>query len=394
MVVKMFIYLCVLAYCVYTAYKLYGLSTQKKLFAVGVYIALGIVITYVCILADIEDFGDSIVSIFFLYSTVMLLFYYTVTSIADYKKEKSLYHSIEPQLRYRDDVIRTEYEDMENVFCRCIVTEPKEQEKKGRLILIVPSLPPYYGKKYYWFIDYNGNCYDSSGDYREFSSLYNYAPYNEIADALAEAGNVVVRMDMFDRNPEAVKEIDHVQAVTAWIRCIQEQKGIAEDPIVIGHRENGLFAVQLMQSNQWKRGILVCSGPNYVYRNYTKNEKSMYMLLRKLTSEYSLIQIEAGWSSCSISIGKDVKAMIRKLQCRYMIRTIENMDFTLRFYDKSKKKNNRQYDDVALRRRRGMGDGVVGKGYRISCGTGEFSQVSNELIEVLKAEIDMMRSFA
>ena len=114
------------------------------------------------------------------------------------------------------------------------------------------------------------------------------------------------------------------------------------------------------------------------------------MLIRELTSEYSLIQIEAGWSSCSISIGKDVKAMIRKLQCRYVIHTIENMDFTLRFYDKSKKKNNRQYDDVALRRRRGMGDGVVGKGYRISCGTGEFSQVSNELIEVLKAEIDMM----
>lgn len=386
--VKMLIYLYTLVLCAYSAYNIiYKTSPQKKLHAVGVYVASGIVISFVCILVDI---GDCFIVISFLYGLVAPLLYYTLISIAELIKERSLYRGIESQLRYRDNVIRTEYEDAENVFCRCIVTESKEQVEKGRLILIVPSLPPCYGKKYFWFVDYNGNCYNSSGDYREFSSLYNYAPYNEIADALAEAGNVVVRMDMFGRNPEAVKKIDHVKAVTTWICYIQKRKRIVEDPIVIGHRENGLFAVQLMQSNRWKRGILVCSGPNYVYLNYSKNAKNAYTLLRELTSDYSLIQIEAGLHSCTV----DRKETITKLQCGYMIRQIENMDFTLRYYDIEKKINNRKYDNKLVRKKRGMGDGIVGKGYRIKCGTGKFPQVSNELIEVLKVEIDMMGRFA
>ena len=281
-------------------------------------------------------------------------------------REKKLYRGIESKLRYDNDVIRTELEDAENAFCRCIVTEPKESGKNGRLVLIFPSYP-------LGFVDYNGNCYDHSGSYLESYVIYNYAPYNEIADALAKEGNVVVRMDMFGKNRGA---IDPMRDITAWIHRIQELKGISEEPVVIGHRESGFFAVQLMKSNHWRRGILLCSGLNY---RYSDNVGSCCAYMQELPGDYSFIQIDAGLDKNRV----DRKETISDLHCTYRIYMIENMDYTLRYHDKRKKKDIRKYDARE-----------ISKGYRIKCGTEEFPPVSNELIEVLKAEIDMMGRFA
>ena len=281
-------------------------------------------------------------------------------------REKKLYRGIESKLRYDNDVIRTEFEDAENVFCRCIVTEPKESGKNGRLVLIFPSYP-------LGFVDYNGNCYDHSGSYLESYVIYNYAPYNEIADALAKEGNVVVRMDMFGKNRGA---IDPMRDITAWIHRIQELKGISEEPVVIGHRESGFFAVQLMKSNHWRRGILLCSGLNY---RYMDKAGSCCAHMQELPGDYSFIQIDAGLDKNRV----DRQETVSDLHCTYRIYMIENMDYTLRYHDKRKKKDIRKYDARE-----------ISKGYRIKCGTEEFPPVSNELIEVLKAEIDMMGRFA
>ncbi len=374
---------------VFFAYQIiYKICPKRKLFTVGVYLMSVLLLCLVCCAVSEWEY---IVLVPFFYISIAPLLYYMVISIVTSKKEKSLYRGVESQIRYKDDVIRTEYEDTENVFCRCMVTEPKEYVKKGRLVLIVPSLPPKYGKKYYWFIDYNGNCYNSSGNYREFSSLYNYAPYNEIADALAEAGNVVVRLDMFGKNPGAMKGIDHAKDVTAWVHRIQELKRITEDPVVIGHRENGLFAVQLMKNNHWKRGILICSGLNYRYVPYSNSvNKSIEDLLPKLPADVSLIQIDAELDFHKIN----KKEKTAKLRCAYTIRLIKNMDFTLRYFDREKKIDIRQYDNVLVRCRRGMGDGIVGKGYCIKCGTGKFPPVYEKLVEVLRESIDLMGEFA
>ena len=193
------------------------------------------------------------------------------------------------------------------------------------------------------------------------------------------------------KNPEAISKIDHTKDITAWIYRIQEIKGIVEDPIIIGHRENGLLALQLMQNNHWKRGILLCCGLHYNYFPYSYSvKKPLIYLLQDLTDDYSLIQIETGLSGSRINRKENTS----KLQCAHRIHMIENMDDTLRYHNIREKVNSEHYDNILLRKRRGLGDGLIGKGYRIKCGTGVFPPVCEELIEVLKAEIDMIGGFA
>lgn len=285
--------------------------------------------------------------------------------VNNFQAGKKLYRGIESKLRYDNDVIRTELEDAENIFCRCIVTESKESGENARLVLIVPSLP-------LGFVDYNGNCYNRSGSYLSTYLIYNYAPYNEIADALAKEGNVVVRMDMFGKNR---KPIDPVRDITAWIHRIQELKGITEDPVVIGHRESGFLAILLMKSNHWKRGILLCCGLNHSYPIYSPVAKSYCAYIQELSRDYSFIQIDAGLDEDRM----DRKETTSDLHCAYRIYVIENMDYTLRYYDKRTKKNVRNYNGRAIR-----------KGYNIRCGTEEFPPVCEELVKILNESIDLV----
>ncbi len=148
-------------------------------------------------------------------------------------------------MRHIDNIIKRTYEDNENVFNRCIVVGPIISDVKNQLILMVPQMP-----KYMYLVDYNGNCVNEVGEYVESSMIYNYAPYNEIAERLAQEGYLVVRLDMFCKGVREINIIDYAEGITVWIRRIKKDTGIDRNPIVIGHRENGNLTVKLMKYNQ------------------------------------------------------------------------------------------------------------------------------------------------
>ncbi|MDE7339643.1 MAG: hypothetical protein K2N80_03655 [Lachnospiraceae bacterium] len=350
------VYLVILIFLLLYGYLIHRVSPTKiKITAVVVYV---ISMIFIGIVYDILNM--------FLLATIAVIFYTGVMAAIGFRKEKKIYHGIESKLRYMDRVRRTEYEDMENIFCRCIVTEPVKEGGKGKLIFIVPNLPPYIDYKYLYFVDYNGNCYDHFGKYLEGPLLYNYAPYNEIAEGLAQEGHTVIRMDMFWPNTREVKTKNYIESINGWIAYVKKIKNIVEDPIVIGHRENGFLAIDLMKSKQWKQGILLCCGLNY---NYFTNGKSCGDYLNELTDDYSLIQIDAEMDR---NRKKAEKEKISDLRCRYTIYKIEHMDYTLRSYE-MKRKNKVNLDERRL-----------AKGYKIMCGTGEFPPVSIKMMEILK----------
>lgn len=349
-------YLVIIIFLFLYGYLIHRVSPKKiKNIVVAIY---GISMISICIVYDILNM--------FLLATIIVIFYIGVGAAISFQKEKKIYRGIESKLRYMDNVRRTEYEDIDNIFSRCIVTEPAKEGRKGRLIFIVPNLPPRIAHGYAYFVDYNGNCYDHYGKYLEGPLLYNYAPYNEIAEGLSQEGHTVIRMDMFWPNVREIKKQNYIESINRWIDHVKEIKNITDDPIVIGHRENGFLAIDLMKSMQWKQGILLCCGLNY---NHFANRKSCGDYLYELTSDYSLIQIDAEMDRYRKKVEKE---KISDLRCKYVIYKIENMDYTLRSYATERK------NKVNLDERR------LAKGYKIMCGSGEFPPVYEKMMEILK----------
>lgn len=292
-----------------------------------------------------------IITMFFV---LMLRFIYGVIRGAKkINQEKRLFTNIESKLRFAHEVIRTEQEDFFNIFCRCIISKIDNQDKIEKTILIMPFIPNEL-----YFIDYNGNCINSIGRYDQVGYLENYAPYNELADYLAKAGYLVIRLDMIGTKKKQVCVADYFEDIQKWVLKIHEQNKVDGNPIVIAHRETGIIALDLMKKNNWKNGIFICCGLNY---RYLVKKKSCYDYLKQLTKEYSILQIDAGNNYCL----KNKKEKVEDLECTYKIIKIDDMDFTLR-------KINRLYKDE-----------LSEKGYKILCGTGKYPPISDELVDVI-----------
>ncbi len=310
------------------------------------------IICIVLIVGIYSVYGNVLAAIVF--SLILPFLYSIIVGITNVRTEKKLFNGIESKMRHMANVYERTYEDNKNVFNRCIVVESDMSEVKSQLILIVPQIP-----KYMYLVDYNGNCVNEVGEYVEASMIYNYAPYNEIAERLAQEGYVVVRLDMFCKEVREINIIDYVEGITEWIRRIKKDTGIDRNPIVIGHRENGNLTVRLMKYNHWEDGILLCCGLNY---NYMIEGKSCYEDLKELTNEYTIVQIDTGLGENKRKEDEDKNI----LQCNYSVNKIVNMDYSLRKHDFLHK---RKYFE---------------KGYGIKCGTGEFPPVCEELMILLK----------
>lgn len=292
-----------------------------------------------------------IITMFFV---LMLRFIYgVIRGVKKINQEKKLFTNIESKLRFAKEVVRTEQEDFFNIFCRCIISKIDNQDKIEKTILIMPFIPNEL-----YFVDYNGNCINSTGRYAQAGYLENYAPYNELADYLAKAGYLVIRLDMTGTKKNQVCAADYFEGIQKWVLKIHEQNKVEGNPIVIAHRETGILALDLMKKNNWKNGIFICCGLNY---RYLVKKKSCYDYLKQLTKEYRILQIDAGNNYCS----KNKKEKIEDLECTYKIIKIDNMDFTLRKVNKLNK------------------DELSEKGYRILCGTGKYPPISAELADVI-----------
>lgn len=313
-----------------------------------------IISTIICVVLIIgvsSIYGNELIAI--ILSLVAPFLYSIIVGIINVRTEKKLFNGIESKMRHVDGIITKTYEDKENIFNRCIVTEAASNVK-NQLILIVPQIP-----KYMYLVDYNGNCINAIGEYVEASMIYSYAPYNEIAEGLAQEGYTVVRLDISYKGAREINVSDYAEGITLWIRRIKKDTKTGSDPIVVGHRESGHLAVKLMKCNQWKSGILLCSGLNY---DYIIEGKSCYENLIELTNEYSIVQIDTGVGENKRKENEDKNL----LQCSYIINKIENMDYSLRKHVSSHKSK------------------YFEKGYGIKCGTGEFPPVCEELMTYLK----------
>ncbi len=314
---------------------------------------ISIIICIVLIIEVSSVYGNELAAI--ILSLVAPFLYSIIVGIINVRTEKKLFNGIESKMRHIDDIMTKTYEDEENIFNRCIVTEAAASNVKNQLILIVPQIP-----RYTYLVDYNGNCVNEMGEYVEASMIYNYAPYNEIAERLAQEGYTVIRMDIFYKGAREINVCDYAEGITQWIRRIKEEAKTSSTPIVIGHREGGHLAVKLMKCNQWKSGVLLCSGLNY---SYIVKGKSCYEHLLELTNEYSIVQIDTGVGENKRKENEN-KAL---LQCSYIINKIEDMDYSLRKHASSHKSK------------------YFEKGYGIKCGTGEFPSVCEELMIYLKS---------
>lgn len=297
-------------------------------------------------------YGDELAAIIF--SLIAPFLYSIIIGITNVRTEKKLFYGIESKMRHIDNVVIRTYEDQENIFNRCIVVEPPMSDIKNQLILIVPQIP-----KGMYLVDYNGNCVNELGEYVESSMIYNYAPYNEIAERLAQEGYSVVRLDMFYQGVREISIIDYVEGITVWIRRIKKDTGIDKAPIVIGHRENGNLTIKLMKCNQWKNGILLCCGLNY---NYLIDGKSCYEELKELTNAYTIVQVDTGLGENKRKEDEDKNI----LRCNYSLNKITDMDYSLR-------------KTIFLYKKK-----YFERGYGVKCGTGEFPPVCEELMILLK----------
>lgn len=316
------------------------------------------IICIVLVVGIYSIYGDKLAAIIF--SLIAPFLYSIIVGIRNVRKEKKLYNGIESKMRHIDNIVKRTYEDDENIFNRCIVVGPAISDEKNQLILIVPQIP-----KSMYLVDYNGNCVNELGEYVEASMIYNYAPYNEIAERFAQEGYSVVRLDMLCKGARDINITDYVEGITVWIRKIKKDMGIDKNPIVIGHRENGILTVKLMKYNQWKYGILLCCGLNY---NYMAEGKSCYEYLKELPNEYTIVQIDTGLGENKRKEDEDKNI----LQCNYSVNKIVNMDYSLR-------KNNFAHKTKYFER-----------GYGIKCGTGEFPPVCEELMILLKDKLIKM----
>ncbi len=278
---------------------------------------------------------------------VLPVFYLGLAGIYRVQKEKRLFTGMESKVRVADDVIRKKYEKSTNIFRRCVITLPKEGDIKGKPILILPQMPFALHK-----VDYNGNCINDLGRYDEIGWLHNFAPYNELADNLARLGYLVIRMDMIGGcgNEEIT---DYGEGVLDWVAYIKELFRIEDGPVVIGHRETGIWAVKLMAREKWRTGVLLCCGMD---GKYDEEGKSCLDYMMELGEEHSVLHISAG-------IGRkerNAEGAMDKLKCKYKPVKMENMDISLR---------------------EGKSRNVSEKGYGILCGTGSFPPVYAGLAE-------------
>lgn len=283
---------------------------------------------------------------------VILFTYATIMGFKKIKRDEELFTGIESKLRFDQEVERIEQEDFSSIFSRCIISKLNTGVKMDKIILIMPFLPyNYYGIDYF-LVDYNGNCVDSFGRYDELGVLSNYAPYNELADALAKEGCLVMRMDMIGSEREGTYILGYLEGIKAWVLKIQEQYQITDEPIVIGHRNNGVLALELMKRNNWKKGVFLCCGLNNID---TLEKKRCYYYLKHLTEEYRILQIDAGKDI----LYKNKKEKAEDLYCDYKIIKIDDMDYTLRKYHNNE---------------------VTYKGCRIPSVTGEFPPIYDKLV--------------
>lgn len=327
-----------------------NVSVKKKLYqsVICVVLIVGIYFTY----------GDELAAI--ILSLITPFLYSIIIGITNVRTEKKLFNGIESKMRHIDNVVIKTYEHKENIFSRCIVVEPPMSDIKNQLILIVPQIP-----KCMYLVDYNGNCVNELGQYVESSMIYNYAPYNEIAERLAQEGYSVIRLDMLYKEVREISISDYVEGITVWIKQIKKDTGIEKNPIVIGHRENGNLTIKLMKCNQWKKGILLCCGLNY---NYLIEGKSCYEELKELANDYTIVQVDTGLGENKRKENEDKNI----LRCNYSLKQIRDMDYSLRrnVFPYKKKYFEKGY--------------FFERGYGVKCGTGEFPPVCEELMILLK----------
>ena len=131
------------------------------------------------------------------------------------RNERRLFKGMESKLRYAENLVRTEYRNSYNKLQRCIITY-SEKMAKDELIVILPQ-----PTNDLYIFDYNGNCMNQLGQYEEGGWIYNYAPYNELADALAEDGYFVIRMDMLGSEGKQIKICNIQDAVADWVDYIK-----------------------------------------------------------------------------------------------------------------------------------------------------------------------------
>lgn len=54
--------------------------------------------------------------------------------------------------------------------------------------------------------------------------IYNYAPYNEIAERFAQEGYSVVRLDMLCKGVREINITDYVEGITVWSAHVQTRR--------------------------------------------------------------------------------------------------------------------------------------------------------------------------
>lgn len=218
-------------FLIYSFWNLFNqLHKIKKITIIFASLVLMIVIYYIG-----NDMGVMLYIIAMFFVLTLRFIYGVIKGAKKIKQEKSLFTNIESKLRFAQEVIRTEREDFSNIFCRCIISKLDNQSKIEKTILIMPFLP-----KELYTVDYNGNCINSLGRYDEGGYLANYAPYNELADFLEKAGYLVIRLDMIGTKKERIRIIDYLDGIQEWVLKIHKQYKVTGEPIVIGHRENGI----------------------------------------------------------------------------------------------------------------------------------------------------------